>query len=182
MCKKTNEVVEETSGSGYKGGLARGVPRNRRGGERKGENKVEIVLVQASVPLGKVGILPGEQCAFLIDGSAQSKPIKETRPIVVSASRRGVVSEHPGHSPPDEAGKTLEEVADGHSLVDRLPLAQWLEGRCCDSIQRVVSRDQIGLGNSTHIQRKRRFEAPNGCRPKGSEGDYAAINTRFPIW
>jgi len=119
----TNEVVGETSGSGHEGSFARGVPRDRRCGEREGQNEIELVLVKALVPFGKVNILLREQRALLLDGRAQSKPFEESGPVIVSARRLGVVSKHPSHSLSNEVGKILEKVSLDRSLVDGLSLA-----------------------------------------------------------
>ena len=121
--KKTNEVVDERSGSGHEGCLSRGVPRDRRRREREGQNEVEIVLVQAPVPLSKVNVLLGEQRALLVDGGAHPKPFKEGRPVVVSPGRCRIVPEQPGHSPSDEVGKILKEVSFYCGLIDRFTLA-----------------------------------------------------------
>ena len=128
--KKTDKVVDETSSSRQDRGLARGVSRDRGRGERKGQNKIEVVLVQALVPFGEVDILLYEQLTFFDDGRAQSKPFKETRPTVVSPSRRGIVSEHPGHRHSNEVWKSLKETSIDRSLVDRFALAQRLECQC----------------------------------------------------
>ena len=119
----TNKIVDETSGSGHEGGLARGVPRDRRCREWEGQNEIKFVLVQALVPFGKIDILLSEQRAFLLNRRTQSKPFKESGPVVVSARRLGVVSQHPGHSLSNKIGKILEEVSLDRSLVDGLPLA-----------------------------------------------------------
>ena len=125
--KKTNKVVDETSSRGCECDLARGVPRDRWCGERKGQDKIEIVLVQAPVPFGEIDILLCEQLALLVDGRAQSKSFKEGRPVVVSPSRRGIVSEHPGHCHPNKVWKLLEEVPVDYGLVDGFAPAQWPE-------------------------------------------------------
>jgi len=125
--KKTNKVVDETSGSGGDCGLARGVPRDRWCGKRKGQNKIEVVLVQALVPFGEIDILLHEQLVLIVDGRAQSKHFKESRPVVVSPGRRGIVSKHPGHYHPDEVWKLLKEISVDDSLVDGFAFAQRLE-------------------------------------------------------
>ena len=123
MDEKTNEVVDETPSSGHEGGLSRGIPRDRRGGERECQNEVKLVLVQALVPLSEVDILLSEQRAFLVDGSTHPKSFEESRPIVVSPSRHGIVPEHPGHPPPNDSRKVLEEVSLDRSLINGLALA-----------------------------------------------------------
>lgn len=80
---RTDEVVEETSSGRDQGGFTRGVFRDRGCWEREGQNKIELVLVQAPVPLGKICILLDKQLAFLLDGRTLSKSFKEGGPVVI---------------------------------------------------------------------------------------------------
>ena len=117
--KKTNEVEDECSRGGHEGDLLSSVPWDCGCGERGSENEVEVVLIQAPVPLGEIVVLLDEQLALLVDTSARLEPFdEEGRPVIVSPSRRGPVSEHPGHYFPHEVGKFLDEVTLDHGLVD----------------------------------------------------------------
>ena len=146
MGRETNKVVDETSSGRNESGLACGMLRDCRHRERKVQNKIQIVFVQAPVPLRKIHILLDKQLALLLDGMTLSEPFKEGGPIVVPPSGRGVFSKHPSHYVPDEIWKALEEISIGHGFVNRFPLAQWLDRGSCDWIQGLqVSREKIGV-------------------------------------